>query len=213
MPLYQTPSTTVGGTPSPTFPGSASSSGGSASAADLLHQHESPGGYVANTGNQTVSGTTNEVSLIPGGNIGANFLKAGTTIRLRGRCSITTRASATSVTFRVRIGTTTLTGAIVITLAKTVDTTATNPDFLVDADVTIRTGGPGGTVTGELMLIVSDSGTTTGPFTTQGYSSTIRGATVSVDCTQNLIVELTAQFANVGNAMACYVGYIEVVKM
>ena len=103
---------------------------------------------------------------------------------------VLTSSAANAVTFRVRVGPTTLTGNIAAAVAPTATTTASGNGFRIDALITIRSVGAGGSVIGSITAAG------TGPAIQQPFTDALRtgveAATVAVDTTVANLVELTA---------------------
>lgn len=137
----------------------------------------------------------------------ANTAAVGTTWRLfaSGVCTSTV---ANASNFRVRIGTTTLIGNVAAVVTPTAATTGTAIPFAVDALVTIRTIGAGGTVIGSIVL--NNHGVTGVSAATPRVGQVV--ATVAVDTTADKLLELTYVSAATTTTCTFHNATLELVK-
>ena len=131
--------------------------------------------------------TTTETQVI-GCTIPANTFVVGATYTVKAWFTMTSTV-ANVATFRLRCGSTTLTGTVLASMNPTATTTASNGGFYVEATLTIRSVGPGGTAWASIEMVGG----------TQPFAVPVRvdvgTATVAVNTTQANILELTAQTA------------------
>ena len=195
--------------PSITTPLAASVTGSAAFAARVDHTHRSPGGCssivaassaIANTETQVV------VCTIP-----ANLMQAGTTFHIHAGGNGTTSTTPGNSTFRIRMGTSSLSGNIPVSVAAAANASVTGQPFTMDAVVTVRTAGSGGTVIGD--IIVEDGGSLiTGLFTVAGNIGAPT-STVALDTTATKLIELTFQSGASTSSITFQTAFIEIVQM
>jgi hypothetical protein len=155
----------------------------------------------------TISNTSSETRII-GITLPADFLKAGTSLRIVASGVIGDAAGIPTTTWRVRAGASSLTGNIVTSVAPTMATAQTNKAWFFQALITCRTAGVSGTIIGE--CIVWGEYATTFPNFIKGSATT---STVAVNTTAARVFELTFQFSipYAANTLTCHVASIEVV--
>lgn len=153
------------------------------------------------------AGINNVETVVVGYTIPANSATAGTTYRITAS-GVCTSSAANASNFRVRIGTTTLIGNIAAVVTPTAATSGTAIPFAVDALVTIRTIGAGGTVIGSIVL--NNHGVTGVSATTPRVGQVV--ATVAVDTTANKLLELTYVAAATTTTCTFHNATLELVK-
>lgn len=132
--------------------------------------------------------TTTETQVI-GCTIPANTFVVGATYTVKAWFTMTSTV-ANVATFRLRCGATTLTGTVLTSMNPTATATATNEGYYIEATLTIRSVGAGGTAWAAIEMVAK----TTQPFAV-GHRVEVGSATVAVNTTQANILELTAQTA------------------
>ena len=132
--------------------------------------------------------TTTETQVI-GCTIPANTFVVGATYTVKAWFTMTSTV-ANAATFRLRCGSTTLTGTVLTSMNPTATATATNEGYYIEATLTIRSVGAGGTAWAAIEMVAK----TTQPFAV-GHRVEVGSATVAVNTTQANILELTAQTA------------------
>lgn len=155
----------------------------------------------------TIANTSSENQII-GVTLPANFLKAGTTLRITASGVIGDAAGIPTTTWRVRAGASSLTGNIITSVAPIMATAQTNKAWFFQALVTCRAAGASGTIIGECIIWGEYSSTF--PNFIKGSATT---STVAVNTTAARVVELTFQFSipYAANTLTCHVASIEVV--
>lgn len=151
-------------------------------------------GYFSQTASVTVANTIAEKTIVGAGRgsmvIPAARLMVGTTIRIRARGIIADTLTPT-LRLRIKIGATTFcdTGAIALTAL-----TGTH-GWVIDADITVRTAGAGGTALGQAIMNVNS-----GPFIDMDTTNTVAGA---LDTTNPQTADVTVEWgtANAANTL------------
>ena len=143
------------------------------------------GEIISQTSAVTVASTAAETTLLASAyTIQANWLTAGKTLRIRGRGVI---GNTGTPTFRLRIK---LGGATVMdTTALTMTAITGSMDFMLDADITIRTAGGTGTAIGAGGLSYQTANVTA-PIKLSAPTS----STTTIDTTSNSSFDITAQW-------------------
>ncbi len=197
--------------PALTTPAALGTTGTALTAPHRDHTHQSPGGIAsivaASAGINTVE--TRAV----GASIPIGMLKAGTVLRIKAFCFITSTVDNLA-TFNLRLGPTTLTGNIPAALAAHCGNsgTVTAAGLLIDLLLTIRTAGASGTCYGVGSALSLSSGAAV----TQALDDAnqlFTPASVAVDTTVVNVVELTCVTAGSTTTVTFQVGVIEIVKM
>lgn len=148
-------------------------------------------GYFVQTANVVVANTVAETTIVGAGTgsmtIPADRLRAGTHIRIRARGIIADTATPT-LQLRIKIGATTYcdTGAIPLTAL------AGTHGWVIDADMTIRTAGAGGTAIGSAIMNINS-----GTFVDMDTTNT---ATTAIDTTAAKTVDVTLQWGTAAPA-------------
>jgi hypothetical protein len=192
-----------------TTPLALGTTGSAAFAARQDHTHQSPGGCASITSaTGAISNTETQVAVC---SMPANFMQAGTTFHIHAGGNITTSTTPGNDTFRIRIGTTTLTGNVPVSVAVPVNASVTTQPFTLDAWVTVRTAGAGGTAIGDIQAF--DGGSlTTGAFTLADNGA-VSTATVVVDTTATKLIEFTFISGASTSSATFQTAVITVVKM
>jgi hypothetical protein len=198
---------TYSSAPAVTTPLSLSTAGTSGQApARGNHTHQSPGGLQSIT---APVGIANTETVIENASIPANLLQAGTTLRIQASGVLTSGGTGGSSIWRIRVGTTSLTGNIASTLTVVNSNNVTNAPYFIEAIITVRTSGSGGTVIGGIKTSRDSS---TAWSTVESRISNMT-ATVAVNTTITNLVELTLISGNAGSTFTTHNAVIEVVKM
>jgi hypothetical protein len=165
-------------------------------------------GLASLTSQVTVASSNTETQLI-GMTVPANTMSPGTAFRITAAGIINDTSSAPTATWRIRIGSSSLSGNIATSIAPTLAISQTNKPWMLNALVTIRTSGAGGTVKGNGVIWGEYSGTLA-----QAVKGSPNTPAVAVDTTSDKILELTFQFgtANVANNLTCQNAVIERIK-
>lgn len=152
--LYAVPDLTVDTTvPTVTTPLAISVPGTAFKAARIDHTHQSPGGIAAITASS--AGINSTETIVVSATIPANFIKAGTTFRVRvwGTC---TSSAANTGNFRIRFGPNgNNTDTQLIDLTTTAAASGTNIPFFSEFDITFQS-----TTVAEVAADLSNNGTT-----------------------------------------------------
>lgn len=191
-------------TPVKVTPAALSAAGTATTVVRSDHAHQAPGGVARNIANVAIANTeTAVITWTPG----ANFLIAGTTVRITGMGILTSGGTPGTCTLNVRCGTNATTGTVASTTTVDTGTSQTNIGFWFEAILTVRTTGAGGTCYAQITFL-SNIGSTT---KVRNSGTT---ATAVVDTTSaSTIISLSMISGNAGTTYTWNVAAIEVIHM
>jgi hypothetical protein len=140
----------------------------------------------------------------------ANFLKAGTQLRIEASGVGTTGSTPGSTTWRMRIGPVTLTGNIASTLVAPNTASRTAMAWTLDAMFSVRTAGAAGTCIGNINV---HSNVSTNDLYTSVSNVAGTSSTVAVDTTVVNLFELTVTTGAATSTVTCHIAAIDIVKL
>ena len=175
---------------------------------DAGHTHRTPGGIAQVADGTAVNNTTSETRLI-GVTVPSGFFVAGTSYRIKVRCTTGTFSSVGIWTFRVRVGATTLTGTVLASIDFTPTVSLTGKFLELEATIIMKASA----TTARAVISEMDY---LGVAGAQQFHQDIATAAGAITPGQNNEVELTllmATTANTANTVQVLNGTIEAVNL